>query len=147
MKVILLSDVKNKGKKGQIVDVADGFANFLINNKQAAPATNANMRKLEDEKKAKLEKEKKALEEAKKIKAVIDNKQIVFKVKVGEDGKIFGSISTKQIVEAFEKEYNVKLDKRKINLPESIKSLGCTQVSVQLHHDVVAEFQVLVTNK
>ena len=64
-----------------------------------------------------------------------------------EDGKIFGSISTKQIVEAFEKEYNVKLDKRKINLPESIKSLGYTQVSVQLHHDVVAEFQVLVTNK
>jgi len=85
--------------------------------------------------------------QSEKIKAVIDNKQIVFKVKVGEDGKIFGSISTKQIVEAFEKEYNVKLDKRKINLPESIKSLGYTQVSVQLHHDVVAEFQVLVTNK
>lgn len=147
MKVILLNDVRNKGKKGQIVELADGYANFLINNKQAIPVTNATLRQLEEEKKAKLQEEAQALKDAQELKKIIDNKQLVFKVKVGEDGKIFGSISTKQIVEAFEKEYGVKIDKRKIILEDSIKTLGYTNVKVQLHHDVLAEFQVLVTNK
>ncbi len=147
MKVILLADVKNKGKKGQVINVADGFANFLINNNQAVAASEGNIKKLEDEKKAKQLAEKQALEEAKALKEKIDNKQLIFKVKVGEDGRLFGSISTKQIVEALEKDHGIIIDKRKIILDDSIKTLGYTKVSVQLHRDVVAEFQVLVTNK
>ncbi len=147
MKVILLSDVKNKGKKGQIINVADGFANFLINNNQALSANGNNMKKLDDEKKAKIEAEKLALKDAQDLKALIDNKQLIFKVKVGEDGRLFGSVSTKQIVEEFEKQFKLKLDKRKFLLDESIKTLGPTTITVQLHHDVVAEFLVLVTNK
>ncbi len=147
MKVILLSDVKNKGKKGEIVDLAAGYANFLINKKQAVAASSSNMKQLEKERKEKKRKEKEALKEAKELKEIVDNKQLIFKVKVGEDGRIFGSISSKQIVEAFEKEFGVKLDKRKLILEDSIKSLGYTDVSIQLHQDVIAEFKVLLTEK
>ncbi|QVK18230.1 50S ribosomal protein L9 [Mycoplasmatota bacterium] len=147
MKVILLNDVKNKGKKGQVINVADGYANFLISKNQAVPASGGNIKKLEEDKKAKLEAERKALKEAKELKTVVDNKQLIFKVTVGEDGRLFGSVSTKQIVEEFEKQFGVKLDKRKIMLDDSIKTLGYTKVKVQLHHEVVAEFQVLLTNK
>ncbi len=147
MKIILLSDVRNKGKKGQVVDVPDGFANFLINKNQATLASDANMKKLKDEKKAKLEQEKIALEEAKELKLKVQDKQIVFKVKVGEDGRLFGSVSSKQIVQEFEKQFGIKLDKRKIVLEDSIKTLGYTKVGIQLHQEVEAEFQVLVTDK
>lgn len=147
MKVILLSDVKNKGKKGEVVNVADGYANYLINNNLAVPASDSNLRKLAQEKKALAEKERQALEEAKALKAKLDNQQLIFKVKVGEDGKIFGSISTKQIVDALKNQYGFNIDKRKIILDESIKSLGYTKVKVQLHKDVIAEFSVLVTEK
>lgn len=147
MKVILLNDVKNKGKKGQVINLADGYANFLIGKNQAIPASGGNIKKLEDDKKAKLEAERKALKEAKELKAVVDNKQLIFKVTVGEDGRLFGSVSTKQMVQEFEKQFGVKLDKRKILLNESVNTLGYTNVKVQLHHDVVAEFRVLLTNK
>lgn len=147
MKVILLSDVKNKGKKGQIVDVPAGFANFLINNNQATLASEVNMKKLKDEKKAKQKQEQIALEEAMDLKSKVQDKQIVFKVKVGEDGRLFGSVSTKQIVQEFEKQFGIKLDKRKIVLDDSIKTLGYTKVGIQLHSEVVADFQVLLTNK
>lgn len=147
MKVILLSDVKNKGKKGQVVNVADGYANYLINNNLATPANEASLRKLADEKKAMMEKEKEILEEAKKLKANLENKQLIFKVKVGEDGRMFGSISTKQIVDALKSQHDITIDKRKLILDESIKNMGYTKVKVQLHKDVVAEFTVLVTDK
>jgi len=147
MKVILLSDVKNKGKKGEIVNLAAGYANYLINNNLAAPANNANLKKLAEEKKEKKEKAKQALAQAIIQKAKLDDKQLIFKVKVGEDGKLFGTISTKQIVDALKKQYDIIIDKRKIILDESIKTLGYTKVKVQLHKDVVAEFTILVTDK
>ncbi|NLC94892.1 MAG: 50S ribosomal protein L9 [Bacilli bacterium] len=147
MKIILLTDVKGRGKKGDIIEVADGYGNFLISHKQAILLTDASLKKLEDEKKAKELAEQKQLDEALALKSKIDNLLLVFKVKVGEDGKLFGSISTKQIAEALEKEHNLKIDKRKIILEDSIKNLGYTKVMVHLHRDVTAEFQVLVTNK
>lgn len=147
MKVILLSDVKNKGKKGQVVNVADGYANYLINNNLAVLANESNLKKLAKEKEIQKEKEKQAFEEAKALKAKLENLQLIFKVKVGEDGKIFGSISTKQIVDALKNQHGFNIDKRKIILDDSIKSLGYTKVKVQLHKDVIAEFSVLVTEK
>jgi len=147
MKVILLSDVKNKGKKGQIINVADGFANFLISNNQAISANDGNMKKLDDEKKEKIAAEKQALKEANELKTKVDDKQLIFKVKVGEDGRLFGSVSTKQIVDEFEKQFGIKLDKRKIMVDDNIKTLGYTKINIQLHQEVVACFQVLLTNK
>lgn len=147
MKVILLTDVKNKGKKGQIINVADGYANFLISQNQALMADQGNLKKLEQEKKAKIEQEKKLLQEMKELKQVIQDKVLKFKLTVGEGGRIFGSISTKQIVDEFEKQYNVKLDKRKFVNNDSISTLGYTKVSIQLHPEVLADFQVLVTEK
>lgn len=147
MKIILLKDVKNKGKKGQMIEVADGYANFLVNSNKAVAASDANLKKLEQEKKEKKQKEKAQLEKAKELQKEIQDKTLMFKMKVGEDGKMFGSVSTKQIVEEFRKQFKIKLDKRKIDLKESIKTLGYTKVKVQLHSDVEAEFQVLLTNK
>jgi ribosomal protein L9 len=147
MKVILLTDVKNKGKKGQVIDVASGYANFLVSQNQAMIADNGNLKKLEQEKKAKAEQERQHLADMKALKEVIQDKVIKFKVKVGDNGMIFGSVSTKQIVTEFEKQYNVKLDKRKILLNDSINTLGYTKVAIQLHPEVVAEFQVLVSDK
>jgi ribosomal protein L9 len=147
MKVILLTDVKNKGKKGQVIDVASGYANFLVSQNQAMVADNGNLKRLEQEKKEKAELERQHLADMKALKEVIQDKVIKFKVKVGDNGMIFGSVSTKQIVTEFEKQYNVKLDKRKILLNDSINTLGYTKVSIQLHPEVVAEFQVLVSDK
>ena len=147
MKVILLTDVKNKGKKGQILDVADGFANFLISKNQAAPANEGNLKKLEEDRKKKKAEELQLLNEMKALKKEIDDKLLKFKVTVGDNGRIFGSVSTKQIVDEFEKQFGIKLDKRKLMLSESINSLGYTKISVQLHPEVTAEFQVLLTDK
>jgi ribosomal protein L9 len=147
MKVILLTDVKNKGKKGQVIDVASGYANFLVSQNQAMVADNGNLKRLEQEKKEKAELERQHLADMKALKEVIQDKVIKFKVKVGDNGMIFGSVSTKQIVTEFEKQYQVKLDKRKILLNDSINTLGYTKVSIQLHPEVVAEFQVLVSDK
>jgi ribosomal protein L9 len=147
MKVILLTDVKNKGKKGQVINVADGYANFLVTNKQAVLASDHNVKKLEDEKKAKIQEEKQHLTDMVQLKTEIDNKVLKFKLTVGDNGRLFGSVSTKQIVEEFEKQFNIKLDKRKILLKDSINTLGYTKVAIQLHPEVVAEFQVLVSDK
>ncbi|MDF2699923.1 MAG: ribosomal protein [Haloplasmataceae bacterium] len=147
MKIILLSDVKNKGKKGDIINIADGYANFLITNNQAAQANDVNLKKIEDEKKAKLALEQQLLEDAKKLKTEIQDKLLKFKVTVGNNGRLFGSVSTKQVVEEFEKQFGIKLDKRKILLDDNINTLGYTKVSIQLHHEVLADFQVLLTDK
>lgn len=147
MKVILLVDVKNRGKKGEIIDVAAGYANFLISQKKAVKADQANLRKLEEEKKQKAAEAKQHLEDMKAIKEKIQDKVLKFKVKVGDNGQMFGSVSTKQIVKSLENELDVKVDRRKILLDDNITSLGYTKVRVQLHPEVIAEFQVLVSDK
>lgn len=129
-----------------MIDVADGYANFLVNSKKAVAATDVNVKKLEQEEKAKKLKEKQEIEEANKIKLQIQDKTLIFKVKVGDDGRLFGAVSTKQIVAEFEKQYGIKLDKRKIS-SDRIKELGYTKIKIQLHSDIEAEFQVLLTNK
>ncbi|HEY8435967.1 MAG TPA: 50S ribosomal protein L9 [Haloplasmataceae bacterium] len=147
MKIILLTDVRGKGKKGDVIDVADGYGNFLITQRKAVIADEKNLRKLEDERKEEARREAEHLKEMQALKQVLDQIVLKFKVKVGEQGQMFGSISTKQIATALENEHNIKIDRRKILLDRNIQELGVTRVKVQLHPEVIAEIQVVVSDK
>jgi ribosomal protein L9 len=138
MRVILVKDVKGKGKKGEVIEVATGYGNFLLTSKQAIEASISNIKSIEDEK-TKAEAEALAdLAAMKKLKAEIEDKPIRLFVKTGESGKLFGAINNKQIAEEYKKVYNLDIDKRKIMLEDNIHSLGVYKVLVKLHKDVSA---------
>ena len=138
MKIILIKDVKGKGKRGDVIEVATGYGNFLLTSKQAVDANAANLKALEDEK-LKAENDAIAdLENNKKLKKEIEDKPIKLYVKIGESGKFFGAISSKQIADEYKKVYNLDVDKRKIVLDENIHSLGVFKVPVKLHKEVTA---------
>jgi large subunit ribosomal protein L9 len=147
MKVILTEDVKKLGSKGDVVDVADGYArNYLFPRGMAAEATKGKMKEIKEQeaKKERLESEKR--EEAEKLKSKIESEKFVLKVKAGEQGRLFGSVNTKDIAEAAaEKGYDI--DKRKIELNDSIKNLGMHNVSVKLYDDITAELKIDVQEK
>lgn len=150
MKVIFLQDVKGKGKKGEVKEVPTGYAqNFLLKNNLAKEATKGSISELEGQKRAQEKHEEEILQEANELKKLLEKEDTVVKIKTkaGDDGRIFGSIPSKQIAEALNKQYNVKLDKRKIELNTPIKTLGFTKVPVKLHHDVSAVIQVRVTEE
>ncbi len=148
MKVILLQDVKNVGKKGQIINAKDGYArNFLFPKNLAIEATDVNLKNLDNAKKKKEEKEKEILEEAKVLEEELMQKTIVIKTKSGENGKLFGSITTKEISDLLEKEHGISIDKKKYDLEEPIKSLGEYYVKIKLHPMVNAKLKVIVTEK
>ncbi|MGL4337785.1 MAG: 50S ribosomal protein L9 [Turicibacter sp.] len=147
MKVIMLEDVKGKGKKGEIKEFPNGYANFLITNKKAADATPGNMNKLKVEKENEELAAQLQLEEAKKLKAVIEEKTVIVKVKAGDNGRVFGSVSTKQITEEFQKQFGIKLDKRKMELEDVIRGLGMARVPIHLHSEVVATINVQIKEK
>lgn len=145
MKVIFLQDVKGKGKKGDIKDVPNGYAqNFLIKNNLAKPANNENMAELKGKQKAQEKHEAELLAEAEELKTVLEKEETVvrIKAKAGEDGRLFGSIPSKQIADALNKQYSIKLDKRKIELEQPIRALGYTKVPVKLHSKVTATITV-----
>lgn len=143
MKVILLEDVKNVGKKDQIVDVADGYArNFLIRNKHAVEVTKTSLGILDNQKLQEELKEKQKIADAEALKAKLATVKLVFDVKVGEGGKVFGSISTKQIAETLQKVHGISIDKRKIVDNGPIHTLGLNQVKIDLHKNVVGEIAV-----
>ena len=150
MKVIFTKDVRGRGKRGDVKNVPDGYAqNYLFKRGLAKAATKANMHTLERvaaNEKAAYEAEK---AEAEKIKAVLDKDETVvnFKSKAGTDARLFGSISGKKIVEGLEKQYGIKIDKRKISLPEPIKTLGYTNVPVKLFKGVECTIRVHVTEQ
>lgn len=145
MKVILLEDVKSVGKKGEIVEVSDAYArNVLFRKKQGVEASGRNLndlklQKANDEKVA-AENLAAAQELAKKVEA----SSVTLKVKVGEGGRVFGSISSKEIAEAAKKQLGLELDKKKIQMPASLKALGETEVTVKLHTKVSAALKVVV---
>ena len=150
MKVIFIKDMKGKGKRGEVKNVPDGYAqNFLIKNGYAKEATSSNLNTLKRVQKAEkdaYEAEKAAAEDIKK--KLEDDKTIVnFKSKAGTDSRLFGSISSKKIVEGLEKQYGIKVDKRKLELPEPIKSLGYTNVPVILFKGVEAVIRVHITEQ
>ena len=145
MKVIFLADVKGKGKKGEVKEVPTGYAqNYLIKNQLAKEANKENMAELKGKQKAQAKHEAEILAEAKELKAFIEKEETVvtIKAKAGEDGRLFGSIPSKQIADALNKQYSIKLDKRKIELEQPIRALGYTKVPVKLHSKVTATITV-----
>lgn len=148
MKVVFLKDVKGKGKKGEIKNVADGYAhNFLLKNKLAVEANTAAISALEGQKKKSEKEAAEELAEAKKLKEVLEQLTVELKAKSGSDGRLFGSVTTKQIAAQLEKSHSIKLDKRKMELDDAIRALGFTNVPVKLHHEVVATLKVHVTEE
>lgn len=146
MQVILLEDVKALGKKGQIVNVNDGYArNFILPKKLGLEATNKNLNDLKLQK-AKAERDaKEKLEAAQAFAEELKTKEVVVKIKTGENGKIFGSISSKEIAVAAKDQCGLDLDKKKFVLAEPIKALGVHMVKVKLHPQVTGELKVKVT--
>ena len=145
MKVIFLQDVKGKGKKGDVKNVADGYAqNFLIKNGLAKEATNASLSTLAGQKKAEEKHNAELLAQAKELKEFLEKEETVvtIKAKAGEDGRLFGAIPAKQIAEEFNKTFNLSLDRRKFELAAPIRVLGFARVPVKLHHDVQATMTV-----
>ncbi len=148
MKVIFLKDVKGKGKKGEVKNVADGYAhNFLLKNNYAIEANAAAVSKLDGQKKKEQKEAAAELEEAKKLKETLESLTIELTAKSGEGGRLFGSITTKQVAKELEKTHGIKLDKRKMELDDAIRSLGYTNVPVKVHPDVVATLRVHVTEE
>ncbi|MGG4489336.1 50S ribosomal protein L9 [Metabacillus idriensis] len=148
MKVIFLKDVKGKGKKGEVKNVADGYAhNFLIKQGLAIEANQAEISKLQGQKK-KEEKEAAAeLEKSVELKETLESLTVELKAKSGEGGRLFGSITSKQIADELLKTHGHKVDKRKIDLPDAIRALGYTNVPVKLHPEVTATVKVHVTEQ
>ncbi|MFW6298597.1 MAG: 50S ribosomal protein L9 [Bacillota bacterium] len=147
MKVILKKDLKNKGKKGEVIDVAPGYANYLLTSKQAIEATPENIQALEDEKTRQKEAADQHYEEMKALKKRIDYRAVKMYVKVGKQGKLYNKINTKQIAEAFEEQHGIALDKNKIQIDHAIDALGTYSVDVKLHKDVTATFELMVLEK
>ena len=146
MKVILLQDVKALGKKGEIVEVSEGYArNMLLKKGLGKEATGKNMNDLKLQK-ANAEKiARETLEAAQALGREMDGKEIRIAVKTGEGGRIFGSVSTKEIAEEIKKQLGYDIDKKKIQIDNPIKALGVTNVTVKLHAKVAAEIKVHVT--
>ncbi|MDM7540185.1 50S ribosomal protein L9 [Leuconostoc mesenteroides] len=148
MKVVFLEDVKGCGKKGEIKEVPDGYANnFLIKNKKAEPATGKNLGAVKGRQKAEEKAAAEELAEAKKLADFFANEKTVVELtgKPGTDGRLFGAVSTKQIAAALEKQYQIKIDKRKMELNQPIHALGYIDVPVKLHREVTAQLRVHVS--
>ena len=148
MKVILLQYVKSLGKKGEIVNVSDGYArNMILPKKLGLEATTKNMNdlKLQNQHAEKVAQEN--LEAAKRLAEEIAEKQVQVKIKTGEGGKIFGSVSTKEIAAAAKEQLDLELDKKKMQLPEGLKALGVHEVPIKLHPKVTASLKVKVVEE
>lgn len=145
MKVILLADVKALGKKGEIVNVSDGYArNMLFPKKLGVEANSKNLNdlKLQNQNKEKVAKE--TLEAAQKFAKDLESMSVTVSIKVGDNGRVFGSVSTKEIAEAAKKQLGIEIDKKKLVLETPIKSLGVTMVPLRLHPKVIGELKVQV---
>lgn len=147
MKVIFIKDVKGQGKKGDIKDISEGYAtNFLIPRGLARVATEGNMKTLENQNAAEQKRKQQEKEEAQVLGKQLEEMTVQLKAKAGEGGRLFGAITSKQIADALSQQ-GIKIDKRKIELDEPIRTLGVTQMTVKLHSDVKATLKVQVTEE
>lgn len=148
MKIILLKDVKGLGKEGDLIDAKDGYArNFLFPKKLAVEATPGNRKKWKKRKDIQKAKEKEEEKEALKLKEKIEGLNVELKGKAGEGGRLFGSITSKDISDTLMKEHNVKIDRRKIELKDNIKTLGTTQVEIRVYPEISASLKVKVVEE
>lgn len=146
MKIILLQDEKKLGKKGDIIEASEGYArNYIIPKKIGVEATSQNRNDLKLQKAHEEKVAKDQLDKAKALAADIETKPVVVKIKAGEGGRAFGSVSSKEIAAAFQAQYGIELDKKKIQLPESLKNFGAYEVAVKLHPQVTGKLTVKVT--
>ncbi len=143
MRVILLSDVKNVGKKGEIKEVADGYGrNYLVRNGLAVEATKKSMEILQQQQADDRANHEKLKAEAEKVKMNIESGKLVFTAKAGNDGKMFGSVSTSKIAEKLQSEFGVQVDKRKFLDNGNLTELGHHDLRVELYKDVIATVHV-----
>lgn len=143
MKVIFTQDVKGKGKKGEVKDVPVGYANnFLFKKNLAVEANSGNLKQLQQQNKRAEQERQKEIDEAKELKARLEVIEVEVSAKTGEGGKLFGSISTKQIAQALKDQHDIKIDKRKMDLPHGIHALGYTNVPVKLDKEVEGTIRV-----
>lgn len=143
MKVIFLQDVKGQGKKGEVKEVSEGYArNFLLPKGLIKLASDGNLKTLEVQNASEQKRKEKEKEDAQKLAVRLGELKVVVKTKAGEGGKLFGAITSKQVAETLASQEGIKIDKRKIELEEPIRSLGVTQVAVKLHPEVKAKLHV-----
>ncbi len=143
MKVILLDEVKKMGKKGDIIEVSEGYArNFLLPKKLAAPATDANVNQSKQNQATEAHKAQRRLDEARVLASQISKVTVAMNLRVGENGKLFGSVTGKDVAEALIKQTGLDIDRRKVELKEPVKALGTYRAVVKLHTEVTAEFVV-----
>ena len=143
MKVILNADVKGTGKKGEIVNVSDGYArNFLFPRKLATEATSANITAQENKIKAQQHKKQQEEEEARVLAAQVKQLEVTVAIRVGEGGKVFGSVNTQQIADALKAQHGLEMDKKKIVIKDTIKALGVHTVHLKLYANIAAELKV-----
>ena len=148
MKVILLDNIKGVGKKDEIINASDGYArNFLFPKKLAVEANNENMSKLKAKKQSEQYKKDVNKENAEKIAKKLDDITLTIKVKAGENGKIFGGVTSKEISEELKKQYKIDIDKKKIILNENIKNLGRFDISMKLFEGVTGKLKVKVISE
>lgn len=145
MEVILMEDVKSLGKKGDIVKVSDGYArNYILPKKLGVEATKQNLYELQLKKDAEDRRQQEILAEAKELAKKIEQTTVNLKIKTGEGGKTFGSISTKEISAGLSEQIGMEIDKKKVQLSDPIKNVGSYTVGVKLHPKVTAELKVVV---
>lgn len=148
MKVILKADIKGVGKKDQIINASDGYArNFLLPKNLAVEANTDNMTKLKSKQDANAYKKSQEKEEAKKTAEKLSKIQLKIEVKAGENGKVFGGVSAKEIAEQLKANYNIEVDKKKIELKETIKTLGIRTVTIKLYEGVTGNLKIDVISK
>ena len=145
MKLILLQDVKSVGKKGDLINASEGYAkNFLLPKKLAVEATKSNLNDYELKQKAEAKRKQEELEKAQEMKKQLDEKVVVIKVKTGSNGKLFGSVTNKEVAEEIIKQTGMDLDKKKVSIGDSIKMLGERTAVINLHPKVTAEVTVKI---
>ncbi|MBQ9313429.1 MAG: 50S ribosomal protein L9 [Clostridia bacterium] len=148
MKVILTQDIKSVGKKGQIINASDGYArNYLIPKKLAVVADNANLNELKTKQDANKYKKDMSRASAEELATKMKNFELVFKIKAGENGKTFGSVTAKDIAEELNKKYYVEVDKKKIGLADAIKTLGTYMIDIKLFEGITGKLKVNVISE
>ncbi len=146
MKVILTQDVKNQGVKGQVIEVSDGYArNYLLPQGLAEEASKTKLKEIQEKNLREARKKDKEREDAEKLKAQLHGKTVEIKVKTGGNDKLFGAVTSKEIADSIQEKFNIKIDKKKVDITETIKHLGEYSIKIKIYPSVQAELNLVIT--